>query len=75
LDERLCVAKFLRDQPNIHRWNFRIALSVAIDAVLADKDQSIGEPIERDSQASAARASSSRSDRVRRDAVQKRPSA
>src|ERR1700733_9404053 len=56
LDQRLRVAKFLGDQPNIHHWNFRITLGVAIDAMLPDENKRIREPIERNRQPAATRA-------------------
>jgi len=47
------VGEFLGDHAEVHRGDGGIALAGAIDSVLADEDQRIGDTVERDGQASA----------------------
>jgi hypothetical protein len=47
------MLQFLSDDPQIHRRNSRISLARAVDAVLADKHQSIRHAVQRDGQSAA----------------------
>src|SRR5579859_3968835 len=53
LHQFLGVHQLLRDHPNIHRRNRRIALAGAIDAVLAHQHQRIGQAVQSHRQPSA----------------------
>jgi len=47
------VNEFLIDQPQIHDWDGWISLAGAVDAVLADQYQSVGDAIEGNGKAAA----------------------
>ena len=53
LDEFFGVGEFLRDHTEVHRGNRGIAHAGAVDAVLADQDQGVGQAIEADGQSPA----------------------
>jgi len=53
LDEFFGVGEFLGNHAEVHRGNRGVALAGAIDAVLADEDECIGDAVERDRQAAA----------------------
>jgi hypothetical protein len=53
LDEFFGVGKFLGDHAEVHGGDGGIALAGAVDAVLADEDEGVGDAVERDRQASA----------------------
>src|SRR5260221_2009351 len=52
LDEFLGVGEFLGDHAEVHSRHGGIALAGAIDAVLADEDERIGDAVKRHRQAS-----------------------
>src|SRR5258708_25810093 len=47
------MGEFLGDHAEVHRRNRGIALAGAIDPVLADEDERVGDAIERDGEAAA----------------------
>src|SRR5882724_12179799 len=53
LDEFLGVSEFLGDHAEVHRGNSGVALAGAIDPVLANEDERIGDAVKRDREASA----------------------
>src|SRR5258707_2952464 len=53
LDEFFGVGEFLGDHAEVHRGNRGIALAGAVDAVLTDEDERVGDAIERDGEAAA----------------------
>src|SRR5215469_361250 len=53
LDEFLGVVEFLGDHAQIHSWHVGIALTGAVDAVLTDQDESIGDAVQGDGKAAA----------------------
>jgi hypothetical protein len=53
LDEFFGVGQFLGDHAQIHGRHGRIAHTGAVDAVLADEDEGVGDAVERDGQAAA----------------------
>jgi hypothetical protein len=53
LDEFLGVGEFLGDHAEVHGGDGGIAHAGAVDAVLADEDEGVGDAVERDSQAAA----------------------
>jgi hypothetical protein len=53
LDEFLGVSEFLGDNAQVHGGDGGVALTGAIDAVLADEDEGVGDAVERDGEAAA----------------------
>jgi hypothetical protein len=51
LDEFLGVSEFLGDHAEVHCGDGGVALAGAVDAVLADEDQGVGDAVERDGEA------------------------
>jgi hypothetical protein len=47
------VSEFLSDHAQIHRGNCGIALTSAVDAMLADENQRVGDAVKRDCEAAA----------------------
>ncbi len=56
LNELLGVRQFLRDHVDVQGGLRGITRAVTIDAVLADEDKSVGQPVERNGQAAACAA-------------------
>ena len=53
LDEFFGVGEFLGDHAEVHRGNRGIAHAGAVDAVLADEDERVGDAVEGDSKAAS----------------------
>ena len=51
LDEFFGVGEFLGDHAKVHGGDGGVALAGAVDAVLADEDEGVGDAVERDGQA------------------------
>jgi hypothetical protein len=56
LDEFFSVGEFLGDHTDVHGGDGGIALAGAVDTVLADEDEGVGDAVERDGEAAAVAA-------------------
>ena len=56
LDEFLGMGEFLSDHAEVHGGNGGIALAGAVDAVLADEDEGVGDAVEGDGEAATVAA-------------------